>query len=267
MMLRTALAPLIALSALTLAACGARTTAPTAQPPDAIALEPPPAAEPPPSEDPAFARGNDALAAGDLDAALSEYDAVLARDPRHVGARINRSIVHVARHELGPAIDDARAAADAAPDDVGVRAHLIATLARGGRCALAEDAAGDDLGAIPDAARRALAVCAIRSGRADDAAVQLDEMLASAPDDADLLVLRGIAAEESENRIEALAYYNRALARVPTHLDALRNKGMLLARIDRVDDAVETLTRWLEIAPASAIDRPVVVGVLDTLTR
>lgn len=263
---RNAAAVLLSLAAAASSACGAPSTVPDANPTDpapSVSLSEPA----PPPDDPAFDRGNAALSAGDLDRALSEYDAVLARQPDHVGARINRSIVHLARHELGPAIDDARAAADLAPDDADVRTHLVVTLARGGRCSLAQDAAGHDRLGTADAARRALAICDIRSGRATDAAAELDELLAVSPEDPDLLVLRGIAAEESENQIEALAYYNRALARVSDHMDALRNKGMLLARMDRVDDAVETLSHWLEIAPITAIDRPVVAGVLDSLTR
>lgn len=267
MTLRTALTLHVALVTASLSACGAPSAVPVADPTASTQSVPVSPPAPPPADDPAFLRGNDALTAGDLAAALSEYDAVLARQPDHVGALINRSIVHLARHELGPAIDDARAAADAAPDDAAVRAHLVVTLARGGRCSLAQDAAGDDRGSAPDAARRALAICDIRSGQATEAAAELDELLEESPEDPDLLVLRGIASEESENQIEALAYYNRALARAADHMDALRNKGMLLARMGRVDDAVETLSRWLEIAPTTAIDRPVVAGALDSLTR
>ena len=71
-----------------------------------------------PAVDPRYAPAEDALAANDFDAAVAEYEKLLAANPADAEAAAGLAMAKVLQRTAG--VDDAaaRAAADAAPDDV-----------------------------------------------------------------------------------------------------------------------------------------------------
>lgn len=80
---------------------------------------------------------------------------------------------------------------------------------------------------------------ALRQGRAQEALKEFDEALASDPDFAEAHLGRGLVMEYGYGKLdEAEQHYRRALAIRPAFPEAHNNLGQLLARRDRLDEAV-----------------------------
>jgi putative thioredoxin len=71
-----------------------------------------------PVADPRYAPAEDALVAGDLETAISEYERLLAESPADTEAQIGLSRARLMQRTTGADLNAARAAAAAAPDDV-----------------------------------------------------------------------------------------------------------------------------------------------------
>lgn len=71
-----------------------------------------------PGLDPRYAPAQDALAAGDYDTAVAEYERLVAANPADAEAAAGLAMARVLQRTAGVEAASARAAADAAPDDV-----------------------------------------------------------------------------------------------------------------------------------------------------
>lgn len=80
-----------------------------------------------PDSDPRYAAAEEALMAGDLDLAVSEYDKLLAANPADDEASIGRARAQLMQRTQGAELEAARSAAAAAPDDVDAQV-LVADL-------------------------------------------------------------------------------------------------------------------------------------------
>ena len=132
----------------------------------------------------------------------------------------------------------------------------------------------EDMGRVAEAMR---AYCRVRSlagpGGIADATARLDSLVAAerrrvpeAARDASRLALE--AARRGDLRA-ALGEFDRATTIAPTWADAAYNRGVVLARLGRDDEAVEALRRYLELVP-DAPDAPAVarrIGQLEVVAR
>lgn len=80
-----------------------------------------------PQSDPRYAAAEDALARNDLDAAVAEYQKLVTANPADSEAAAGLAMATVLQRTQGVDLDGARAAADAAPDDVDAQT-LVADL-------------------------------------------------------------------------------------------------------------------------------------------
>jgi len=71
-----------------------------------------------PPLDPRYAPAQDALAAGDYDAAVAEYERLIKANPADAEAAAGLAMATVLQHTSGVDAAAARAAADASPDDL-----------------------------------------------------------------------------------------------------------------------------------------------------
>jgi predicted TPR repeat methyltransferase len=88
-----------------------------------------------------------------------------------------------------------------------------------------------------------------QQGRVEAAHELYGRILAVAPDHADALHFRGVAAHQLEQPEEAVKLIRRALALAPEHADAHNNLGNVLSRQGAVDDAIVAYRRALELQP------------------
>ena len=76
------------------------------------------------------------------------------------------------------------------------------------------------------------------AGKSGEAAVLLDAALAAAPQDVNLLHLRGLAAAQGGDAALSLDYFGRALRQVPGHPAILQNRAISLYRLGRLAEAL-----------------------------
>lgn len=88
------------------------------------------------------------------------------------------------------------------------------------------------------------------AGKSGEAAAVLDAALASAPQDVNLLHLRGLAAAQGGNAALSLDYFARALKQVPGHPAILQNRAISLYRLGRL---AEALTDFEAVAARQAL--------------
>ena len=69
---------------------------------------------------------------------------------------------------------------------------------------------------------------------------------------ADKRLMEGLEIERTTGDFpQAIAYYDAALGLVPDHVDALVARGVALMEMEKVDSAIESLEKALEIAPTN----------------
>src|SRR5215469_5501667 len=84
----------------------------------------------------------------------------------------------------------------------------------------------------------------------DEAIVAYDKALELAPEDAESLAGKGRVAELQDRDGDAIRYFERALASDPEYTFAARHRALALARLDRLEEAVDAYTRVLELDPS-----------------
>ncbi|MFN0114586.1 MAG: sulfotransferase [Paracoccaceae bacterium] len=89
----------------------------------------------------------------------------------------------------------------------------------------------------------------IETGKAGQARVLADALLASHPTSAALWNLRGIASLAEQAPDRAAHYFTQALRQAPDYAEALANLGLAFALLGRAPDAASTLARALSLAP------------------
>jgi tetratricopeptide (TPR) repeat protein len=107
----------------------------------------------------------------------------------------------------------------------------------------------------------ALALC--RAGRFADAERELRALLASAPGDADVLQLLGIAASSQGRIEEGLAWFDRAKAARPGSFALMQNRAHALFQLGRLDEARAEATAMAAIDPS----HPAVGDLLARITH
>jgi tetratricopeptide (TPR) repeat protein/O-antigen ligase len=92
----------------------------------------------------------------------------------------------------------------------------------------------------------------LEGGRQAQAMEKLTRALALDAERRDAWLLWAEVQRSQRNFTEALAAYDRVVARPPLDIDALRGRALMLAELDRPGEAMATLSRVLQIAPADS---------------
>ena len=202
------------------------------------------------------------LAAGDVRQAQSLIDEVLRRNPRAADALILRAQISLSRNDPTPAIADLRAVLRDQPQSVPLQRTLARAYMAQGNTALAEEALRTASEVAPNdpAVTAALAQFLARTGRAEEAVIQLEAVVHRIPDNVPI----------REELIRAyLAKHDLAAARTAAEslqmvsggqLSGFYFAGLVAHQQNRLDDAAKELQRALELK-ADSID------VLAELTR
>ncbi len=221
--------------------------------------------------------------AGELDAALADFEAVLAAQPRHLRALAGRGNIRRARGALGDALADFDAAIRAEPDfadghvgrgavleargdaagammayDLAVAAepqHTMARLVRGQLRTRQGDGAGAfaDYDAAVHADPRSVSARVHRGrmyiggGELDKALDDLTRAIELNPDDSEAFAYRGIAHVRKGDTAAAMADYTRALELNPDNATARQHRGSALFKAGRLDDAIADYSHVLNV--------------------
>ena len=225
-------------------------------------------------------------ALGRLDNARSNYDAVLARHPRHLNALVNRSNVLRRLGHVEAALADAESAATIAPDNVNAWVGKAAALLELDRWSAALTAADRALALQPT---HALALAyrgsaLIYPARWHEALQSLERALQFHARLAEAWRDRGKVLHALSRHDEALASYSNALAiwtaelipekddsgrtrallaaclelfdgelqRMPEFAEAWYNRGNVLMALHRTEEAVASFDRVLALSPEHA---------------
>jgi arylsulfatase A-like enzyme/predicted Zn-dependent protease len=190
--------------------------------------------------------GNLLWQSGDLAGAESSFRGAIERDPGFARAHRRLGELHLMRGDTEKALASFGRAAELAEDDVDSRLGLARTLM----------ASGDASGATRelDALLRAnprnpeilveYAGALARQGETDRAIA----VLAAGPDDPDVHYTTSVLLRSRDRMPESLAELERALALKPDFAAALHDQGVLLSRMGRLPEAVDTLTQALQRA-------------------
>ena len=139
-------------------------------------------------------------------------------------------------------------AAGLAPTDADVQNRLGEALDRIGALDGAIDAFRRALSARP-AFRKAsnnLILTLVKAGRGPEAVERARALVAAAPGDPDAYFTLGLAQSE-QDVTEAIAAFRRVLAIDPRHVLARYNLALVLKRIDRAAEAIDELTRAIQV--------------------
>jgi len=189
-----------------------------------------------------------------LQDALDSYERVLAIDPYHVDALINRGNVLEDLNRFNDALasyDRAIAAQPANARAHSNRGNVLQSLQRFDEALLSYDRA---LSVRPDYAEafynrgNALQACK----RPREAMLSYEYALAIKPDFVHALIGLGNALHDERRFDEALSRYERALLIQPDHAEALYNRGNVLHDLTRYSDAIDSYNRALAIKPDDA---------------
>lgn len=189
---------------------------------------------------------------GDAAAALAYFERALASAPDHAMAHFNRGIALTQLQRFEEAIRSYERALAIRPDFVKARANLRVAMKRAGR----RDEAADALAAA--AAGWSAEACHGQGLRLLDAGDHLqalayfDQALAKSPGFAEAHCGRGIALKALQQVEPAIAAYRRAIELKPELAQAHYNLGMALQAQGRRDEALAAYDRAIAIHPGYA---------------
>ena len=141
-------------------------------------------------------------------------------------------------------------AAGLAPRDPDIQFHLGEALDRIGALDAAIDAYRQALAARPRfrEASNGLILTLVKAGRGPEAHERARALVNASPQDPDAHFTLGLALSEQDVD-EAIKSFRRVLDLAPRHALARYNLALVLKRADRPRDAIEELTRAIEIEP------------------
>jgi tetratricopeptide (TPR) repeat protein len=181
------------------------------------------------------------LAAGQRGEALAEIDRLLQRQPRHVDALVQRSLVLIMMAQYDDALAAATQATLLAPGDPNAHSYRGSALLQLGQLDEALAAYDRVIALAPKAAvahyNRANALR--RLGRWDEALPSLQMALEVKPDYPDALTLAGLLTQSAGDRDTALHCFDEALRLNPQAADAHYNRGLLLLAMGRLHEGWE----------------------------
>ena len=139
-------------------------------------------------------------------------------------------------------------AAGLAPENPDIQNRLGEALERMGALDAAIDAFGRALAARPEFRKAAnnLILTLVRAGRGPEAVERARALVAAKPNDPDAHFTLGLAQSE-QDVAEALKSFGRVLELAPRHTLARYNLALVLKRADRLPEAIDQLTRAIEI--------------------
>jgi protein O-GlcNAc transferase len=189
--------------------------------------------------------------AGDLRRAASGCERVLSQEPENLPALQILSLVRFAQKRVGEALELARRAIAAAPEDPDGYNNLGLILARIGKpdVALAQYDKAVELAPAHAAVLINRGNALWDLNRLEEAVVSYDRAIAVQPDNVEALYNRANAALALRHIHEALKDYGRVLAASPDFPGALYNRGVASAEVKQYDDALADFRRLLAVAP------------------
>jgi len=195
---------------------------------------------------------------GQLDSALTDYSAVLARDSRSADALFGRASVYIARQQRALALDDLNAAIALAPDP------RFSTIALALRAHVFEDAqeytkAGDDFFAAgrispttPSLFFHLAGLMYEKANQNGRAVAVLSQAIDLDPHDADLYQSRGRMYKKQRDLGRALSDYTTSVRLAPTDVDQHQSLADLLDTMGQKEAALDEDNEVVRLAPDSA---------------
>lgn len=169
-------------------------------------------------------------------------------DPRRAQEIYRRALEYEKQANYGAALPLLWEAAGLAPRDADVQNRLGEALERIGALDAAAGAYRRALAERPDFRKAAnnLILTLVKAGRGPEAVERARALVAAAPGDPDAYFTLGLAQSE-QDVTEAIAAFRRVLAIDPRHVLARYNLALVLKRIDRAAEAIDELTRAIQI--------------------
>jgi len=176
----------------------------------------------------------------------------LAAAPGDVAARILAARADAAQGRFDAAFDGFRAAHAREPKNPDALYYLGVTAS-----VLAQVELDRLVATAPDSARahQVRARSHEAAGRTAEAEAEYEAALAAGPESAEVLVALGELKRASQSLDEAASYYERALRLAPSSYDALYGLGACRSFQRRHDEAADLLRRAVAVSPRSATAR------------
>jgi len=170
--------------------------------------------------EPYFYRAVAKLSLEDYRGAEQDCSNALSRNPFVVNCYQVRGLARVYQAKYDDAISDFRAGLRLEPDNVSLRHNLI--------------------------------LCLTRSDRKDEAIKAADTLLASSPKYAPAMAMRSDLLWEQGDSTGALEWVNKALDINKYDADMLHHRGVMLARMERYEEAEQDMDRAIYLDPTSS---------------
>jgi tetratricopeptide (TPR) repeat protein len=199
-------------------------------------------------------RAHRLLAAGDTDAALAAWAAIVAAYPTYLPAYVMRVDLLGKRGDHEAALAELDRYLERAPTDAGGYLHRAKLYqARGdGERALANFRRAAQLDRTSTEAHLGMAQALAAKGDARGASRAYAKAAEEVLDDAESYDMRGLMHFVSGQEELALADYEASLALDPNQPDTLAWRGLCRMRLKRYDGAIADFTRLLAIRPSEA---------------
>lgn len=98
-------------------------------------------------------------------------------------------------------------------------------------------------------ARHNYAVVLVRQQKLEEAAVEVERLLAKEPDNPNFLILKGTVLVRSGDHEAALDIYERVLKNYPNQARAQMNYGHTLKTVGRLDESIQAYRQCIELSP------------------
>lgn len=170
--------------------------------------------------EPYFYRAVAKLSLEDYRGAEQDCSNTLSRNPFVVNAYQVRGLARVYQERYADAIDDFRAGLRLDPDNSSLRHNLI--------------------------------LCLARNGQNDEAIMAADTLIASSPKYAPAMAMRSDLLWEQGDSTGALEWVNKALDVNRYDANMLHHRGVMLARMERYEEAEQDMDRVIYLDPGDA---------------